>query len=459
MRTTASLSVSLYTLNFVDKSTDDLINETINDLDIPENHKRLIRSLPDELNVFYRDGVSQYSIDKLEAVSKISSRVNTSTNAFDGFSQNEINNIIQHSFALATVVDYNIDTVFYSASDFQKVAEGLVNVSNEELRGKDFEPFYEQNDDVPCLEKETAAIGFNIICIDGVGYRASDLGNEYFSFVRENKGFDSRIKGENVAVKAIVDKFGSYVKSFDEMSDAEFSDFFYEPLTHTSLSHRTGAGFYFGNLDNNSNVEHGNGTNFNVHNIGKKIVGDASTHQGVAERILESSDDSLDHFTGLPYLNRINWPRPDPSQVKEFNDAYETFSEVTNISWIPSVVYSLPKSLGGISSASSPIFSGVFANLLLGQQVPAIQLDLRQDLEVKDAVIYARRRPNITRIDSDFNNDGVIEKIFVNGNTPLGKDFGHVCKALVPLNDLIDYLYSDQSISVFRTSTTYCSNN
>ena len=163
------VSVSIpYTLNFVDKSTDDLINDTINDLDLPENHKRLIRSLPSWLNVFHRDGVSEYNIAKIEAISYVFDRVEQVTDVFmyedypdtrfrdndpysylDGieipirtFSQDKIDSVARHAFALASVIDFNRDTVEYHDDDFQRVAEALNDVTDETLIGRDYEPFY-----------------------------------------------------------------------------------------------------------------------------------------------------------------------------------------------------------------------------------------------------------------------------------------------------------------------------
>ena len=129
-----------YTLKFVDMFLDDLIDATIDSLNIPENHKDLIRSLPDELNVFHQDGVSEYNIAKIEAVSYVFDRIERVTDVFmyedyptdiydflrgnvdipiRTFSQERIDSVARHAFALASIIDFNKDTVEYHNDDFQ----------------------------------------------------------------------------------------------------------------------------------------------------------------------------------------------------------------------------------------------------------------------------------------------------------------------------------------------------
>ena len=218
------VSISLpYTLNF--KSTDDLINGTINDLDIPESHKRLIRSLPNELNVFHRDGVSEYNIAKIEAISYVFDRVENGTNVFmyedypdtrfrdndpysfldnvvipiRTFSQDRIDSVARHVFALASVIDFNNDTVEYHDSDFQRVAESLDDVTDKTLVGRDYEPFFGLGRFNKTYCKDKNIIGEvrftrNRICIDGINYGITELGESYDIFLIQIEIFICVIK-------------------------------------------------------------------------------------------------------------------------------------------------------------------------------------------------------------------------------------------------------------------------
>ena len=476
-----------YTLNFVDKSTADLINETIfYDLDIPENHKRLIRSLPDELNVFHRDGVSEYNIAKIEAVSDVFDRVERVTDVFmyedyptdfidvlrrdvvipiRTFSQDRIDSVARHAFALASVIDFNKDTVEYHDDDFQRVAEALSDVSNATLNGRDYEPFYGLS-----VENATWCQDNNIegkrrfdsfvICIDGVTYGIDGgKGLDYHEFVSTDQDFYLRNKGEDIAIQAIQDRFGNPIKSLNELTDEQFSYFHDNALLIgvREIHIVSGSLLYYGNLRIKSNVENLDvNTNFNVYNLSKLYVGDASTPQEATERFLDNRADVLSHFSSLPQLfHNIGFPTHKPEEADQLKDLYEKYDNVTSFSWIPSVFYLLPEELDGIIESGSTNMSGVLAAVLKNLNIPSIQLSPTYIFGTDDPDLITG---NYTEIFADFDDPlsiGVPERIFVEGNITFGEKIPNFCSTFIPYRKFEDALRSWN----LSNQTYYCSDN
>ena len=485
------VSISIpYTLNFVDKSTDDLINDTINDLDIPENHKRLIRSLPNELNVFYRDGVNEYNIAKIEAVSYVFDRVERVTDVFmyedypdtrfrdndpysiyesdpygidhdvpiRTFSQDKIDSVARHAFALASVIDFNKDTIEYHDSDFQRVAEALSDVTAKALTGRDYEPFYGLSVDNESFCRDNDVLGArrynsSLICINGVTYGLSELGDNYHEFVTLDQDFYLRNKGEDIAIQAIQDRSGNPINRLVNLSDEEFS-YFHDNALLIGVRRRganTGSSLSFGNLRFKSNADNVDiGTNFNIYNLARRYIGDSFTPQEAVEKILENRRDALHHFTGAPYLaDSIGYPILEIEEVEALRNIYLKYDNVTNVSWVLPIFYLLPEELDGIVSAGSPNFSGVFSSVLKNINIPSVQVTSRDIFENKPRPI------NLSEIFSDFNNDGFPERILVEGNVTFGATVPDFCKTFIPYDDFLEV----SDASAFRNVDSYCLSN
>ena len=468
-----------YALNFVDKSTDDLINETINDLAIPESHKRLVRNLPNELNVLSVAGVSQYNIAKLEAISDVFDRVENGTNVFmyedypndiydvfdsdvhipiRTFSQEKIDSVARHAFALASAIDFNKDTVEYHDSDFQRVAEALNDVTDKTLIGRDYEPFFG-----PARFNKTYCEDRNIpggrrfdryvICIDGITYGITELGESYDIFVNTDKDFYLRNKGEDIAIQAIQDYFGNPVVSLSELSNDELNFLYDNNLLRgvRDALGTTGASLSYGNLRLKSNADNVDiGTNFNIYNIAKLYVGDASTPQEIAERFLENRRDGLSHFSRLPHLvDNIGYPIGKIKEVEALRNIYQKYDNVTSVAWIPPIFYLLPEELDGMTDAGSVNFSGTFSSVLNNFNIPSIQL---HGSSISPEIFTF----NISEIFSDFDNDGFPERIFVEGNVVFGDTIPDFCRTFIP------YETFEENFSVGNTrnaDTPYCSSN
>ena len=297
-------------------------------MDIPENHKRLIRSLPDELNVFHMlMALVKYNIAKIEAISDVFDRVENGTNVFmyedypndiydvfdsdvhipiRTFSQEKMDSVARHAFALASAIDFNKDTVEYHDSDFQRVAESLDDVTDKTLVGRDYEPFFglARFNKTACKDRNILGarrLNRYVICIDGITYGITELGESYEIFVNTDRDFYLRTKGEDIAIQAIQNNFGNPVISLSELSNKELNYIYDNNLLRgiRNTGGTTGASLSYGNLRLKSNADNIDiGTNFNIYNIAKLYVGDASTPQEIAERFLENRRDGLLIFQG-----------------------------------------------------------------------------------------------------------------------------------------------------------------
>ena len=473
-----------YTLKFVDMFLDDLIDATIDNLNIPENHKELIRSLPNELNVFHKNGANEYNIAKIEAVSYVFDRVENGTDVFKyeeylddnpfsilgmyeapvrTFSQEKIDSVARHAFALASVIDFNQDTIEYHDGDFQRIAEALDDVTDETLIGRDYEPFYWPSLDVDRCKSnnitDTRRVNSNLICIDGVTYGLSDKGVDYHLFVSTDRDFYLRNKGEDIAIQAIQDRFGNPVQSLIDLNDEQFS-YFHDNALLIGLRefHKdNGATLSFGNLRFKSNVDNYElGTNFNIYNLTRLYIGASSTPQEAIENFLDNRRENLYHFLGLPHLtDSIGYPGSNSEDVEALRNIYEKYNNVTSVAFIPAVAYLLPEKLDGVIYSGSTNFSGVLSSVLKNLNIPSVQVNPIHVIEDFSYSDYKHPIINSSEILLDLNNDGVPERNFIEGNNPFNTD-RISCEAFISFEDLPLVLNSS---NFHNSSRRYCSNN